>query len=143
VKKNPRITGNEIKEILGITDIPERTIRRRIRPDSEFASYWKTKKPYISKKNSCKRLQFARDHLKWTEQDWHMVLWSGESPIVLIVNQKTSVWRLRNDRYKVHSTIATIKHDKKINIWGYFCPSGVRELYSVDGILLREEYKKN
>jgi len=120
VKKNPRITGNEIKEILEITDIPERTIRRRIRSDSEFASYWKTKKPYISKKNSYKRLQFARDHLKCKEQDWHMVLWSGESPIVLIVNQKTSVWRLRKDRYKVHSTISTIKHDKKINIWGYF-----------------------
>jgi len=142
VKKNPRITGNEIKEILGITDIPERTIRRRIRSDSEFASYWKTKKPYISKKNSYKRLKDARDHLKWTEQDCHKVLWSGESPILVIVNKKTRVWRLRNDRYKVHSTIATIKHDKKINIWGYFCPSGVQELYSVDGILLREQYKK-
>ena len=67
----------------------------------------------------------------------------GQKDSLLVVNKKTIVWRLRNDRYKVHSTIATTKHDKKINIWGYFCPSCVRELYSVDGILLREQYKKN
>ena len=61
----------------------------------------------------------------------------------VLVNKITRVWRLRNDRYKVHSTIATTKHDKMINIWDYFCLSGVGELYSVDGILLREQYKKN
>jgi len=142
IKKNPSITGNEIKKNLGLEHVSERTIRRRIRTDSEFASYWKTKKPFISKKNRIKRLKFARDHLKWREEDWHKVLWSDESPFVLIFNRKTRVWRLHNERYKVHSTIATVKHDKKINVWGCFCASGVGKLYRVEGILLKEQYNK-
>jgi len=60
----------------------------------------------------------------------------------VIFNRRTRVWRLHNERYKVKSTIATIKHDKKINIWGCFCASGVGNLYRVEGILKKEQYNK-
>lgn len=142
VKKNPSITGHEIKANLLLNNISERTVRRRIASDSEFASYWKTKKPYISPRNRMKRMKFAKDHIHWTTVDWQKVLWSDESPFVLIFNRKTRVWRLHNERYKVKSTIATVKHDKKINVWGCFCASGVGKLYRIEGILLKEEYNK-
>ena len=65
-----------------------------------------------------KRLEWAKAHQNWTVDQWRNVLWSDESPFVLRYNRKKRVWRLHNERYNPLVTVATVKHDKKINIWG-------------------------
>ncbi len=37
------------------------------------------KKPLLKDKNRVKCLKFAKEHKKWTKEDWHKVLWSEES----------------------------------------------------------------
>jgi len=142
VKKNPSITGNLIRKNLGMEHISERTVRRRINSHSEFASYWKVKKPFVSIMNRRKRLKWATEHLCWTLPQWRKVLWPDESRFVLIFNKRTRVWRRHNERYKIQHCNATIKHDKKINIWGCFCALGVGNLYRIEGILVKEGYNE-
>ena len=65
-----------------------------------------------------------------------------DSPYVLRFNRKTRVWRRHNERYKVFATKATVKHDVKINVWGCFASHGVGNLYEVEGILNKHQYKE-
>jgi len=140
VKRNRKITGNEIKVNLGLENVSERTIRRRITESGEFASYWAVRKNFINEKNRIKRLKWCRDHANWSPEQWETVLWSDESPFVLIFNRKKRVWRRANERYKPECTVATVKHDIKINVWGCFSGNGVGELYKIDGIFTADGY---
>lgn len=46
---------------------------------------------------------------------------------------------MANERYKPWCTVATVKHDKKIMVWGCFCAHGVGNLYRIQGILKKEQ----
>ena len=48
VANNRRISSPQILEENGITNISDRTTRRRIKEDGKFQSYWETKTPWIS-----------------------------------------------------------------------------------------------
>lgn len=39
------------------------------------------------------------------------------------------------ERYKPECTCATVKHDKKVNIWGCFNACGVGKLHRIEGIM--------
>ena len=88
-----------------------------------------------------KRMKFAKDHIHWTTVDWQKVLWSDESPFVLVYNRKKRVWRRwGHERYKQCCMRGTVKHYKKIMVWGCFAAHGVGKLYRVQGILKKEQY---
>lgn len=105
-----------------------RTIRRRLN-EYGFSSTFQIKKAFVSEKNRQKRLQWCREHLAWSIDQWKNVLWSDESPFVLRYAGRLRVWRLANERYNVQLLKGTVKHDKKINIWGCFSWHGVGNLY--------------
>ena len=140
VKRGRFSSAKDIKANLPQLDVSEQTIRRRITQDSEFKSYWCTKTPFISEKNRKKRVEWARDHLSWTTEQWHKVLWSDESPYVLRFQGKKRVWRSHNEKYAPWCTQATVKHDEKIMVWGCFAAHGVGHLYLIDGIMRKEQY---
>ena len=133
IKINHDITGEEIKEIVGLEDVSERTIRRRISELSDFKSYWKTKKPYISERNRAIRVAWARERVNWPLERWRKWVFSDESPFVLRFACRTRVWRTFNDRYAPWATKATVKHDKKVNLWGAFTAAGVGILHRIEG----------
>lgn len=141
-KRNRLSTGKEVQDELQLTGISERTVRRRMASETGFDSYWQTKKPFISPENRKRRLAWAKEHLDWTDEDWQTVLWSDESPFVLIFNRKKRVWRSYNERYEPWATKATVKHDIKINVWGCFSYDGVGRLYRVNGNLDAKQYKQ-
>ena len=141
MQKDRDITAEQLLKANPILQVSKDTIRRRIRESGEFNSYWKTKKPFINKENRGKRVQWCRAHRGWTKQQWARVLWSDESPYVLRFNRKTRVWRRRSERYERFATKATVKHDIKINVWGCFASHGVGNLYEVQGILDKHQYK--
>ena len=141
VKNKRDVTGKEILEELGLDNISEWTIRRRISENGEFNSYWATKKNFTNETNRQKRLAWCNARLEWTVEQWHSVLWSDESPFVLVFNNKKRVWRRQNERYDSRCTVATVKHDKKINVWGCFAASGAGDLHVVEGILEQSQYR--
>jgi transposase len=141
VKKDRKITGEEIRESLEL-DVSDRTIRRRINESGEFKSYWATKKPFINENNRKKRVEWCMQHRDWTVEQWRSVIWSDESPFVLRFNKKVRVWRRYNERYNPECTVATVKHDKKIMIWGCFAAVGAGNLHRVEGIMEQVQYRE-
>lgn len=139
-KRKRLTTAKEIKSALSL-DVSCQTIRNRFH-EIGFSSHFQVKKPFVSPKNRKKRLKWAKEHRSWTIATWRNVLWSDESPYVLRFSQKRRVWRLPNERYASYCLKGTVKHDKKINVWGCFCASGIGKLYRVKANLEQKQYKQ-
>jgi transposase len=140
VKKNPFMTTTEIQNEMPHLNLSTRTIRRRIVQVGGFKSYWAAKKPFLSRKQIRDRLQWARDHVNWTIDQWKKVLFSDESPFVLRFNRSRRVWRRPNERYLFKNTVGTLKHDVKIMVWGCFAYNGVGNLHCIQGIMDSKKY---
>ena len=55
-----------------------KNVSRRLNKE-KLAARISCRKPLISKKNQKVRLDFARGHILWTEEQWNMVNFSDES----------------------------------------------------------------
>ena len=141
VQANPFVTSSEIKEANPILNVTERTIRNRIVETGQFRSYWAAHKPFTSDVNRAIRIQWCQDHLHWTHEDWKKVMWSDESPFTLRFRAKQRVWRLHNQRYNHSNIKGTVKHDKKIDVWGAFSANGVGNVRVVVGNMDRFQYQ--
>jgi transposase len=150
MKVNRFATAPEIQETLstiirgpnGDQTLSDSTIRNRIKETGEFQSYWAARKPFISDENKKKRVEWCLARRHWTIEDWRNVLWSDESPYVLRYAAKRRVWRRHNERYIPECCVATVKHDKKIMVWGCFAAHGVGDLLRVIGIMEQKQYRQ-
>jgi hypothetical protein len=69
------------------------------------------------------------------------VLWSDESPFVLSFKAKKRVFGGSTTKGTLQTVMmGTVKHDKKINVWGCFCATGVGQLCLIKGIMDQEAY---
>jgi len=137
--------ANEVHELgVGIGEKPDpkssnpkisaNTISRRLR-ESGVCSNIACRKPFISPKNQKWRLAWAKAHLKWTAEQWAQVMWTDESPFVLRWVGRQRVWRRPGERYLDACMCGTVKHDKKIMVWGCFAKRGVGTLHRIRGIM--------
>eukprot|EP01038_Epipyxis_sp_PR26KG_P017607 gene17607-24461_t len=80
----------------------------------------------------------------WTKNEqWRKVMWTDESPFCLRFSGKLHVWRLGNERYVPRCMQGTtVKHDKKINVWGAFTAHGVGHLHRINGIMDQHIYRQ-
>ena len=94
-----------------LTNAPEMTrrIRQKRGPGGRSVSFQTTrnrfhvsglqscvpaKKPWLSQRHRAARLQFARNHVRWTRQQWRAVLFSDKSKFCLRhVDGRQRVWR--------------------------------------------------
>ena len=132
--------AEELKEHSG-TVICGRTVRRRLHA-AGLKKTVKTRKPFINSRNQAIRLKFAREHLNWTVEDWKKVLWTDESPYVLRCMLRQFVWRTPGEKFTRRCMQGTVKHQKKINVWGCFSWNGVGSLYRINGIMDRFLYRQ-
>ena len=140
IKKNPFVTSSEVVERLQDLSISPRTVRRRIGEESDFKSCFAPRCPFINEKQAKARLEWCEQHKNWTPAMWEKVLWSDESPFVLRFNRKRRVWRISNSGWQPRNCVGTVKHDKKLNVWGCFSAHGVGRLYRIEGIMKKEDY---
>lgn len=68
VKRDRHISCPQIKRDLDL-DVSARTINRRITESEDIYSGWTQAKPWISKDNRVKRVQWCEDHLLWSKED--------------------------------------------------------------------------
>lgn len=135
------ITAKEILEDVELSQaVTVRTIQRHIN-SLGYVGGWSRKKPFVSETNRLKRLQWARDRLSWSVDDWKRVLWSDESPYTIRGSTRQRVWRLPNERYQPAVTRATVKHDRKIMVWGCFSWYGTGHLHQIHGKMDAAMYK--
>ena len=98
------------KTMLFWLQVSKDTVKRRLR-DAGLFGRRPVKKPWISEKNRKVRLQWAKDHLHWTTQQWAQVLWSDESKYLLIGTDGIKyVRRPKGTRFLPKYQVATVKH---------------------------------
>lgn len=143
-KADPRKTSVDIyKEMAGMGfSVSARTIRRRLDAHGLLGRV-AVKKPLISKKNRKARLQFAKEHLTWTQTKWNTVLFSDESKFKLFGSDgRKYIRRPKGTRYDQKYQIPTVKHGGgSVMVWGCFSGSGTGPLVRVDGIMDRYLYR--
>jgi transposase len=111
--------------------------------ENGLRSYWTIRKPFVNRTNRMKRLAWARNHLSWDTKKWNTVIFSDESPFTFRFKSKQRIWRYFEERYNSKAMTGTVKHDKKINIWGCFSSNGVGPLHKVNGMMNSQQYIQN
>ena len=122
------------------TEISRRTVQRRLH-ERNFKKCPKTKKPYVSSVNRRKRVNFAKRYRAWTVDEWKKVVWSDESPFVLRCQNRSYVWCRPTEKFSPRSLQGTLKHQKKIMVWGCFSWHGVGAFHQIKGALTKEKYR--
>ena len=112
-KMDPRISAKaialELQKEHGVV-VSTSTIKRRLNSGGLCGKVAK-KKPWISEKNKRKRLQWAREKVGWSLEDWKKVLFSDETKILLFGSDGiVRVWRKPKEGLKKKFLRPTIKH---------------------------------
>lgn len=114
IKVNPRTNVRQLT--LDVSSrikkqISVETVRRTLRRDGYHGRVCR-KKPYISKVNRQKRLEFAKEFINYDENFWNNVICSNETKINLFGRdgRKQIVWRQSNIENAVRNTCPTMKH---------------------------------
>ena len=90
------------------------------------------------------RLQWAQDHVGWTQADWANVLFTDESRFCLDFNDgRIRVWREPGERF---AAVNVVEHDRygggSVIVWAGISLRGHTDLYVVqNGNLTGERYK--
>ncbi len=139
-RKSAQEIADELKAVDGGADVSRRTVTRRLN-EAGLHRCVVCNKPLISAVNRKARLAWAREHVKWSDDQWRRVLWSDESPFVITWKGRKFVWRTPKERYHVECLAPTVKHPAKIMVWGCFAANGTGYLYRINGIMDSAVYK--
>lgn len=122
-------------------EISVRTVQRRL---SEFGLLGRVArhKPYISEKNRRARLQFAKDHLNWTEKQWSKVVFTDESKFNRMGSDgKIYVRRRTGEEYSTRCIKPTIKGGGgSVLVWGSMTINGTGPIHRIEGKMDRFVY---
>lgn len=128
----PTVTAKEIKSDHHnlLKDVSVRTIQHRLQKDLGLPSRHAAKKPLLSAKMRKKRVDFCKQHINWTADDWKKVLFSDESSFLTFRSRPRMVRRPHgSDRMDPRYTIKTMKHPSSVMVWGCFSNFGRGSLY--------------
>jgi len=99
------------------------------------------RKPLVNVQQRLKRLNWAKDHLNWSQDQWNKVLWSDESRITLFASDGTQfVWRRTGEAQLPACLVPTVKHPEGVMIWGCMAAAGVGRICVVEGIVNAKKY---
>lgn len=140
-KVQPSASSFETQKGLNL-DVSAVTIRRRLL-DKGLHVRSPRKVPLMTKKHTQKRLQFAKDLVKWPVEKWSNILWTDEIKFVLFVGtgSRQYVQRPLNTGYHPKYTTKTVKHGgSKILVWACFSYYGVGPIYLIECIMDHRVY---
>lgn len=99
------------------------------------------RKPLVNVQQRQRRLNWAKEHLNWSHEQWKKVLWSDESRITLFANDGTQfVWRRQGEAHLPACLIPTVKHPEGVMIWGCMSAAGVGRICVLEGIVNAKKY---
>lgn len=146
-----KITSGEAKSVVELTkilknemevEVGRKTVARALN-NSGLKAGEKKKKPALSPKNIKSRLEFAKNHQDWTEEDWNRVIFSDESKINRFNSDGRSwCWFRENKQLEER----TVKPQRKfggggIMIWACMTHMGVGFMCKIEGNMDQHLYK--
>ena len=111
--------------------ISSSTVYRYLTKIKGAKSFKRQRQPLLTEKQKNARLNFCKQRVNWTVEDWRKILFSDESPFEIHhpPNHK-------NDCVWAHSasdaeTVKMVKHSPKIHVWGMMSYRAVSELHII------------
>jgi hypothetical protein len=103
-----------------LKDVSVKTIQRTLHSHGYYGRVG-LRKPFISEKNHCKRLEWCVERLDWDTQ-WNWIIWSDESRFELTgSNRRQWVWYRPDQKMDVDCLVPTFKSGQKsVMVWGCF-----------------------
>lgn len=100
------------------------------------------KKPYISKVNQQKQLQFAKKYKNVGVDYWKTILYSDESKFEIFGTKKPpKIWRSKNEAFFEKCVTSTVKHGGgSVMVWGCMAASGVGNLVFIESTMNKIDY---
>lgn len=135
----PKITV-EVERICG-KSVSEDTVRRTLYRSGNHGQVAR-RKPFISKKNKRKRLEFAKQYLQKGTEYWEDVIFTDESKFNLFGSDgRFTVWRKTNEELLEKNVCPTVKHGGgSVMVWGCVSSKGVGNLDFVQGTMNKDQY---
>lgn len=129
---------NEIGKKIG-ADVIRKVIKK-----SGYHGRTPRKKPFISKKNQLKRLEYARRYVSKPLTFWESIIWSDETKVNLFgPDGHQKVWRKNREALNPKNLLPTVKHGGgSVMVWACFGAKGVGNLEFVDGIMTGDSYRQ-
>jgi hypothetical protein len=121
-KVHRRIPWDEIPEIFG-WDCGFKAIQAAFKKEG-FARRNARTRPPISEKNRILRLEFAKEHVNWTDEQWAGVLWSDETWAKPGKHKKTKITRRIGPSELFHPDCVEPYWQRKIGWMFWGCISG-------------------
>lgn len=143
--RNRRLSAVQIRNHLQHVrnvNVSERTVRRRLN-EAGLASRRPAIGPELTREHRLNRMQFARDHQNWNENDWRRVLFTDESRFCLrSPDGRERVWRRGGERYAECTFSPRVSFQGgSVMVWAGISLESRTELYLVPrGSITAERY---
>jgi hypothetical protein len=124
---HPCLTAKQLKEkVPALSAVSVRWIQKLCKVDLKMPSMKMATKPLLNQRMREQRLEFARAYGSWTVEQWKAVMFSDESHFELQLGEKSGRCRrpVGSDRYDPKFTKMSVKHPKKVMVWGCFSWKG-------------------
>lgn len=130
---------SEWNESTGVS-VCSSTVRRRLK-SMGLTARRPCKKPLLTTKMRKARLDWARNHVNWTVDDWNNVIFSDESKFNLHGTDGINfVRRRKGERLKDSCLKSTVKFPTSIMVWGCFSSKGVGPLHVLERTVKAQDY---
>lgn len=139
---NRRLTARNINNILSDTGISvsDRTVSRRL-AQAGLKARRPRKKPFLNTVQRRKRVEWAKEHLSWSTEDWKRVIWSDETKISIFGSDGIQYVRRRPGEDLLPECLnVTVKHPLSVMIWGCMSWHGVGRIQVLSGTINANRY---
>lgn len=127
-----------LKQLRDITnsDLSIRTMQRRLK-EHDIQKHRAAKRARLTEKHAATRFKWAKEHLRWSLDDWRKVGFSDECSVEKSSDPR-GIWVFRRpgkrERYRPQNVIAKDSSGGvSLMVWGCFCGDQVSSLAAVRG----------
>lgn len=100
------------------------------------------KKPFLTKRNKAKRLEYCQERLNWNSIDWSKYIFSDEVKVFAGLCTRQYFRRKRGTRFLNQNTVKTKKFPLSVMLWGAIRADGKRVLLMCNDNVDSMEYQR-
>lgn len=128
--------------IPGLRRISSQTVRRRLRRYGIIARR-PARRPILTLQHRQRRLQWARQHLRWDQRQWNHVLFTDESRFSLNrADGRVRVYRRRGERFADNTVMEADRFGGgSVMVWGGITATQKTNLIIIAGNLTGQRYR--